>query len=135
MSERVPFPARDEARGMEWIVEAYGCAPAALCDVGALGRLFARLVDEIGLHPVAPATWHVFPGAGGITGLCALAESHLAVHTFPEHGALCLNLFCCRPRAEHDFAATLAAEVGAARAVVRRVDRVYGVAAEAGATR
>jgi S-adenosylmethionine decarboxylase len=27
-----------------------------------------------------------------------LAESHLAVHTFPEHRSLCLNVFSCRPR-------------------------------------
>jgi S-adenosylmethionine decarboxylase len=37
-----------------------------------------------------------------------LMESHLAVHTFPEHGTLCLNLFCCRVRPEGDFAAALA---------------------------
>jgi S-adenosylmethionine decarboxylase len=36
-----------------------------------------------------------------------LMESHLTVHTFPEHGTLCLNLFCCRRRPEGDFAAWL----------------------------
>jgi S-adenosylmethionine/arginine decarboxylase-like enzyme len=42
-------------------------------------------------------------GAAGIsfrrrnTGLVLFAESHLAVHSFPEHGSLTLNLFCCRP--------------------------------------
>jgi S-adenosylmethionine/arginine decarboxylase-like enzyme len=36
-----------------------------------------------------------------------LMESHLTVHTFPEHGTLCLNLFCCRRRPAGDFAAWL----------------------------
>lgn len=115
--------------GREWLVEAHGCDPAALADPGVLEALFARMVAELGLHPVAPTLWHRFPGPGGVTGLCLLAESHLTVHTFPEHASLCLNLFCCRPRPEWDYGAALAEMVGAARVEVRAVDRPY--AAEA----
>jgi S-adenosylmethionine decarboxylase len=58
-----------------------------------------------------------------------LAESHLALHTFPEHESLTLNLFCCRPREEWDFAEGLARHVGAAEVRVRRVEREYGALA------
>jgi S-adenosylmethionine decarboxylase len=54
-----------------------------------------------------------------------LAESHLTVHTFPEHGSLCLNLFCCRPRPEWGFDAELRARFGADEVTVRSVDRPY----------
>jgi len=111
--------------GREWVVEAYGCDPARLADMGALEVLFARLVAEMHLRPVAPPVWHQFPGPGGVTGLCLLAESHLAVHTFPEHGSLCLNLFCCRPRPEWDFGGALRDLVGASTVRVRRLDRAY----------
>jgi S-adenosylmethionine decarboxylase len=113
------------ATGREWIVEAHGCDPAALADLPTLRALFARMVDELRLHPVAEPLWHKFPGPGGITGLCLLAESHLACHTFPEHGSLCLNLFCCTPRPEWDYAARLRELLGAETVEVRALDRPY----------
>ena len=54
-----------------------------------------------------------------------LAESHLTVHTFPEHGSLCINLFCCRPRPEWDFGGELRARLGAERVTVRALERPY----------
>jgi len=55
-----------------------------------------------------------------------LAESHLTVHTFPEHRSLCLNLFCCTPRPAWPFAERLAEAVGAERVSVRHLSREYG---------
>ena len=124
----VPSPAVSpvlRGDGMEWIVEAFGCDVACLTSRDALAALVADVVASLVLRPVAPAAWHQFPPPGGITGLLLLAESHLAVHTFPEHGSLTFNLFCCAPRAEWDFAAGLARHVGARRVEVRRVARRY----------
>jgi S-adenosylmethionine decarboxylase len=111
--------------GREWIVDASGCDPASLGSLDALRTLFDRMIAELKLRPVCEPVWHVFPAPGGITGVCLLAESHLTVHTFPEHGALCLNLFCCTPRPEWEFAARLRELVGAGQVEVRRVERTY----------
>ena len=111
--------------GCEWIVEAHGCDARALADVGALERLFAQIVNGMQLHPVEPSTWHQFPGTGGVTGLSLLAESHIACHTFPEYGSLCLNVFCCRPRPDGEFEAELRRSLGASSVQVRRVERPY----------
>ena len=113
--------------GCEWLVEAHGCEPGALTDLSRFQQLLDALVQELPLHPLGQPLWHRFPGAGGITGLCLLAESHFACHSFPEHGSLCLNLFCCRPRPEWRFEEYLRAEFGAAEVRVRRFDRPYGV--------
>jgi S-adenosylmethionine decarboxylase len=111
--------------GCEWVIEAHGCDAASLADVEKLRALFQKLTDALGLHPVGDTTWHQFPGTGGITGLCLLAESHLACHTFPEYHSLCLNIFCCRPREEWDFSAYLKHEFAAGAVRVRRIDRPY----------
>jgi S-adenosylmethionine decarboxylase len=117
--------------GVEWMVEARGCDPARLADQHTLSALFDEIVRDLRLRVVGEPMWHAFPGPGGITGMCLLAESHLTVHTFPEHASLCLNLFCCRPRPEWDFAGRLAVIVGADTVSVRRVERDYADAAVA----
>lgn len=115
-----------DAAGCEWVVEAHGCDSTALADVLCLQRVFSRIIAEASLHPVAEPIWHKFPGAGGVTGLALLSESHLACHTFPEYGSACINLFCCRPRNEWDFASGLREMLGASSVTVRRIDRPYG---------
>jgi len=111
--------------GIEWVVEAFGCSSQSLRDVAVLRILFSSIIREMKLRPVAESQWHQFPGTGGITGLCLLAESHLACHTFPEHGSLCLNLFCCVPRAEWDFETILRQLFEANSVSVRRLQRPY----------
>jgi S-adenosylmethionine decarboxylase len=112
--------------GIEWIVEAQGCRAEQLRDPAGLQLLFDSLIRDLELHPVGETRWHQFPGTGGVTGLCLLSESHLAIHTFPEHQSLCLNLFCCRPREDWNFEAELRTRFGAEHVNVRRVLRPYG---------
>ena len=111
--------------GIEWIVDAQGCAADKLRSPECLRELFAQIIRELHLRPIGETLWHQFPNAGGITGLCLLAESHLACHTFPEFGSLCLNLFCCTAREEWDFESTLRRSLGATSVTVRTVLRSY----------
>ena len=120
--------------GIEWVVEAFGCSSQALRDSAALENLFRRIIQEMHLRPVGAPQWHQFPGTGGITGLCLLAESHLACHTFPEHGSLCLNLFCCVPRAEWNFELALKNLFGARAVSIRRLQRPYELKLEQAAS-
>ena len=117
----------DVARGDEWIVEAFGCDAERLADRSSLAAVVDRMVNELGLRPVGTGQWHVFPPPGGITGMLLLAESHLTVHTFPEHRSLCLNLFCCTPRRAWPFGARLEEMLGAERVSVRHLERAYAV--------
>lgn len=111
--------------GSEWVVEAYGCDPVRLGDTHAMNLLFDAIVEELALNPVGERLWHRFPSPGGVTGMLMLAESHLTVHTFPEHASLCINLFCCVPRAEWAWSDRLRDLVGATEVSVRKLDREY----------
>ena len=114
------------AVGIEWVVDAAGCDAAALRDAATLDALFAAILDAARLTPVAPATWHRFPHTGGLTGVQVLAESHLACHTFPEHGSLCLIVFCCIARPDWDLEGLVQRSVGAREVMVKRIERHYG---------
>lgn len=114
--------------GIEWVVDAHGCSAESLRSRVLLRELFERIISSLSLQPVGETQWHEFPNAGGITGLCLLAESHLTCHTFPEFGSLCLNLFCCVPREEWDFERELTRAFGATSVAVRTVTRPYGPA-------
>ena len=54
-----------------------------------VGELVHRFV------PAAAAEAAEAAGANGITGVVLLAESHVAVHTWPELGAVTLDVYVC----------------------------------------
>jgi S-adenosylmethionine decarboxylase len=109
--------------GTEWLVEAAGCREDALRDVALLGDLFARVIGELQLKALHDPSWHVFPGPGGVTGFVMLTESHLACHTYPEHGIATINLYCCRERPDWPWTERLSEVLGARDVRVRRVER------------
>ena len=99
--------------GTEWLIEATGCDAARLRSESTLRSVFDRIVSELGLRPVG-SVWHKFEGEGGVTGLVALTESHLACHTYPEYQTATFNLYCCRTRPEWDWEGRLRELIGAA---------------------
>jgi S-adenosylmethionine decarboxylase len=109
--------------GCEWVVDAGGCRAEALASRLELESLLASLTEALDLHPAAPAVWREFPDTGGMTAMLLLAESHLTLHTWPEHGYLALNLYCCRPRPAWDFEGELRSRFGACRVRVRLLER------------
>ena len=64
--------------------------------VEALDALVEALVYRFPLTVVGRAA-HQFQPIGA-TVVYLLAESHLSIHTWPEEGRLCFDLFCCAPR-------------------------------------
>lgn len=108
--------------GTEWLIEAAGCSQDKLRDESILRDVFARVVGDLGLKTI-DSVWHKFDGEGGVTGLVALTESHLACHTYPEHRTATFNLYCCRTRPEWDWEANLKAMLGAATVSVLKIER------------
>ena len=108
--------------GTEWLIEASGCNAAALRDEAVIRSVLSSVIEDLGLQSVG-SVWHKFSGAGGVTGLVALTESHLACHTYPELGVVTFNLYCCRLRPEWPWEARLTEMLGASRVSVRSLAR------------
>jgi len=74
------------------------CALALFTDSDRLSQLCRSAVDTAGLTLV-DETYFAFPEfqgqPGGVTGAVLLAESHLAVHTWPERLAVTLDVYVC----------------------------------------
>ncbi|MDX3906068.1 MAG: polyamine aminopropyltransferase [Pigmentiphaga sp.] len=87
-------------QGLHLTADLYQCAcdPVLMTDADALARLCRRHTFEAGLTLVAEK-WHTFPEyqgqPGGVTGMLLLAESHLAVHTWPERKGVTLDVYVC----------------------------------------
>jgi spermidine synthase len=75
-----------------------GCSAAILTDLKTLATLCRQTTVDCGLT-VVDEKFHVFPDVdghpGGITGALLLAESHLAVHTWPERRGVTLDVYVC----------------------------------------
>ena len=82
--------------GLHLTADLRGCPVLlpAMADAAALRRLCLECVTASGLHPVGEL-FQAFPQPGGVTGMVLLAESHLAVHTWPELGAVTLDVYVC----------------------------------------
>jgi S-adenosylmethionine decarboxylase proenzyme len=115
-------------RGLHLTADLRGCAAAApLTDAAALAAACRAAVQAAGLQAVGEL-FHAFPPPGGVTGVVLLAESHLALHTWPEAQAVTLDVFVCNLSADNrDRARALMASMealfGAAEVRYHRIER------------
>lgn len=75
-----------------------GCSAANFTDLETLSTLCRNATIDAKLT-IVDEKWHVFPDwdgePGGITGTILLAESHLAIHTWPERRGVTLDVYVC----------------------------------------
>ena len=83
-------------QGLHLTADLRDCARdgTALRDADALRRCCREAALAAGLTVVGEL-FHPFPAPGGVTGVVLLAESHLAVHTWPEQAAVTLDVYVC----------------------------------------
>jgi S-adenosylmethionine decarboxylase proenzyme len=80
------------------------CDAAFMNDEATLRALCVGAVHEAGLTPVGEL-FHRFAEGGGVTGVVLLAESHLAVHTWPELGGVTIDAYVCNFGADNSVRA------------------------------
>ncbi len=70
------------------------CRGPLFTEPAALRACCLSAVRAAGLEPVGEL-FHRFADGAGVTGVVLLAESHLAVHTWPELAAVTLDVYVC----------------------------------------
>jgi S-adenosylmethionine decarboxylase proenzyme len=82
-----------KALGRHVLTEFYGCDNAILNDVDLI-RTYMERATEIAGATIVQSVFHLF-NPHGVSGVVVIAESHLAIHTWPEYGYAAIDLFTC----------------------------------------
>lgn len=84
------------------------CRPGLLLDASELAALCVKACQRYGLTVVGQL-FHSFRDTGGqaagVTGAVVLAESHLAIHSWPEISCVTLDLYVCNFSGDNTCAA------------------------------
>ncbi len=81
------------ANSIHIIADFFNC-PIDLLENGVDGeKILARTVNESGLSCIL-IRYHQFE-PGGYTAAALLAESHMTIHTWPEHKSAQIDIFTC----------------------------------------
>ncbi|OZI49545.1 adenosylmethionine decarboxylase [Bordetella genomosp. 4] len=80
--------------GRHLLADLRGIAAPLLMDAEALQDALIQAARQAGAH-VLGAHFHHFGEQAGVTGVVMLSESHISIHTWPEHGFAALDVFMC----------------------------------------
>ena len=86
--------------GLHLLLELNECNPKLLNDVDFIREALLSTAQEVGATVVGEAFHRFSPQ--GVTGILAIAESHISIHTWPEFAYAAADIFACgssfRPR-------------------------------------
>jgi S-adenosylmethionine decarboxylase proenzyme len=75
------------------LLELKECNPRLLDDLDYIRTALLRAASDVGVHIVGESFHHFRPQ--GVTGILAIAESHISIHTWPEYAYAAADIFTC----------------------------------------
>lgn len=100
---------RGRVLGWHSLIELTDCPVERLSDVATLKRQLVTIVTQAG-GTVVRTVFHRFK-PWGVSGVVVISESHVTLHTWPEHGYAAVDVFSCSRKLR---AAEIARELGRA---------------------
>ncbi len=82
-----------EALGRHLLVELYDCDKKIINDVKAVENILTEATIKVGAT-ILDVSFHTF-NPHGVSGVIVIAESHLAIHTWPEYGFASIDIYTC----------------------------------------
>lgn len=80
--------------GRHVLADFRGVAAERLTDAATLETQLVAAAKAAGAH-VLSAHFHHFGEGAGVTGVVMLSESHISIHSWPEHQFAALDIFMC----------------------------------------
>jgi len=94
-----------DALGRHLLLELRECNIAVLDDLEYLENALVSAAKEAGAT-VIDESFHQF-APQGVSGVVLIAESHLSLHTWPEHAYAAVDIFTCGTTVKIEVAADL----------------------------
>ena len=117
-----PKEASFQEFGKHYLVELIGCDASKISTVAAVEQAMLRAAKESNTTVLSHA-FHQFTPHGA-TGYLFIAESHFAVHTWPESNYVALDIFTCGQQMDAPRAIeVMKAEFAAAEARTQIISR------------
>ncbi len=82
-----------ETMGRHVISELWGCDFDKLNDIEYIEKTFVDAALKTGAE-VREVAFHKF-APQGVSGVVIISESHLTIHSFPEHGYASIDVYTC----------------------------------------
>ena len=114
--------------GKHWIIELYGCEASLLCDPLEMERALQNAALAMGATIVQSNFHHFAPL--GVSGVVVIQESHLTIHTWPEHAYAAIDIFTCGNMDTQAGVQLLYEHLKAKRKDIRLIERGIGLLAE-----
>jgi S-adenosylmethionine decarboxylase len=107
--------------GWHWFIDLSGCETLPT-RADELEKIMLEAADVSGAT-VVQKCFHEF-SPHGLTGVLVIAESHIAIHTWPEFQSVCIDIFSCTQKLNVEKAVEhLKARLSAAKTDVRMQTR------------
>ena len=79
--------------GYHVLLELRDCNPVLLNDLNYIRQAMLTAALDVGATVVGESFHRFSPQ--GVTGILAIAESHISIHTWPEYGYAAADIFSC----------------------------------------
>lgn len=107
--------------GWHWLVDMSDCGlmPNTLHEIEEILTVAAQISGAT----IVQKCFHAF-SPHGLSGVIVIAESHIAIHTWPEHRAIAVDFFSCSQKLDVEAAINHIREAfGAIGCDIRKIER------------
>lgn len=105
--------------------DVYNCNAHSLSFIPTVKKVLNDIVEELQLSKVNESFKQFEPI--GVTGFILLEESHVSIHTWPEHQFAAVDIFSCKPFDAKKIQDLLMTSFNSDKVVIKQIERGEGI--------